>query len=120
MPINLEALGNIIRNRRKSIPISQSEVARLAGTSQSYISQLEKGQQPNPTMATLNKIAQAIQMDIEELMRVVSGELASTETNTTSEKLSALWKNISSLPEDKIEEICRTLEALIEYHRPKN
>jgi transcriptional regulator with XRE-family HTH domain len=116
MSINLETLGRMVRDRRKSLKIAQDELAKLVGTSQGYISNLEKGKQPNPTTATLNKIAQALHMDVEELTKT-STEPIQVTRSTSADKLSILLNQLLTLPEETIEEICRTLEALIKYHQ---
>lgn len=117
MSINLETLGRLVRERRKSLNIAQDELAKLVGTSQGYISNIEKGKQPNPTMATLNKIAQALHMDVEELTKTSSIESSHADESPTAEKLNGLWSQLMDLPKEKIEEICRALEALIQYHQ---
>lgn len=54
-----QAIGKSIERERLKKGISQSELAQLAGTTQSHISRIEKGKY-NFTFDTLNEIAKSL------------------------------------------------------------
>lgn len=59
-----EALGTTIRNLRKEIGKTLSEVAESTGISKSYLSQIESGKVANPTVELLGRIAKALGIDL--------------------------------------------------------
>ena len=56
--------GSLIRSARQQTGISQSELARRAGTSQSAVARIESGH-TSPTVETLERLAGALGMDLE-------------------------------------------------------
>jgi transcriptional regulator with XRE-family HTH domain len=60
------AFGEFVRAQRKLARISQRELAKVTGVSDSYISQLERGQY-RPSAAVLNAIAHAFATPPEKL-----------------------------------------------------
>jgi len=56
-------LGEIIRNRRKELKITQPHLADLAQISVNTLYKLEKGQ-GNPSMDVLNKLAEVLGMEL--------------------------------------------------------
>ena len=57
-------LGTTIRNLRKEIGKTLSEVAESTGISKSYLSQIESGKVANPTVELLGRIAKALGIDL--------------------------------------------------------
>lgn len=55
--------GSIIKHFRKEKGISQKGLAKLAGISNSYLSDIEVGR-TNPSLKTLLKIAKVLEVDI--------------------------------------------------------
>lgn len=58
-----------IRELRKKKGYSITELARLADVSKSYLSQIERGLQRNPSLQFLTKIAIPLETNIEYLLR---------------------------------------------------
>src|SRR5262245_58653184 len=56
--------GSLIRSARQQQGLSQSELARRAGTSQSAVARIESGR-TSPTVETLERLAGALRMDLE-------------------------------------------------------
>jgi ribosome-binding protein aMBF1 (putative translation factor) len=56
-------LGVLVRDARMAADLSQSELAKRVGTSQSAIARLESGG-AQPTIATLRRIANALGVDL--------------------------------------------------------
>jgi transcriptional regulator with XRE-family HTH domain len=61
--MRLNALGKFIKERRKSLRITQPHLAELAGVSVNTLYKLERGQS-NPTIEVLIKIAEVLGMEV--------------------------------------------------------
>jgi transcriptional regulator with XRE-family HTH domain len=61
-------LGERVRTRRQALSMTAKTLAREAGVSTSYISQLERGWQRDPSLPTLRRLAGALAMDMHALM----------------------------------------------------
>lgn len=66
--INYEAIAKNIRVARARKGWSQIELADKSGLSEATISFIENGKQKLVRMSTLQKLAVALEMDIEELL----------------------------------------------------
>jgi len=58
-----------IKRIREKLGLSQEKLARLADVSNNTIINIEAGKQQNPTVDTLNKIAKALNVSIEDLIK---------------------------------------------------
>lgn len=59
----VKSLGEIIRNRRKELSITQPHLAELAKVSTNTLYKLERGQ-GNPSMDVLTKLAEVLGMEL--------------------------------------------------------
>ena len=71
-----ELFGNYIRDLRIAVGLTQREVERLSGVSNSYLSQLESGQRAIPSPDILKKLAPVFKAPYEKLL-VAAGYLPS-------------------------------------------
>lgn len=62
-------LGAAIRAIRERRQLNQSELAERTGLSEIYIRKLEQGDRENPTLETLEHIASALEIRVDELLR---------------------------------------------------
>lgn len=60
-------LAQIIKELRKKRKISQEELAKQAGITYSTLIKIESGANDNPTMKTMKKIANALDVSLDEL-----------------------------------------------------
>ena len=60
--------GKKLREVRLKKKLSQGDVARMLGVHRSYISGLERGRR-NPSLLTVHKVAKALGVSINELMK---------------------------------------------------
>jgi y4mF family transcriptional regulator len=67
----IKAFGNIIKERRKSLGINQSDLAEIAGISINTIYKIERGQ-TNATLEVLEKILDVLGLEIKLEIRKVS------------------------------------------------
>ena len=58
-----------IKKLREKLGLSQEKLARLADVSNNTIVNIEAGKQQNPTVETIKKIAKALGVSIEELVK---------------------------------------------------
>ena len=61
-------LAKIVKQLREQKEWSQERLARMADVSNNTITNIEVGNQLNPTIETLKKIAKALEVDIKDLM----------------------------------------------------
>lgn len=83
-------LGDIISQYRKSHGLSMDGFSKLSGISKAYISMLEKnvtqrGDEPAPSIDIYRKVATAVGVDTDELIRMVDGKIT-LETATPEAK----------------------------------
>ncbi|NMB07125.1 MAG: helix-turn-helix transcriptional regulator [Tissierellia bacterium] len=62
-------LGKNLKLIRESKKIGVNELARLSGVSAGYISALERDEKKNPSLTTLGKLADALEINIEDIMK---------------------------------------------------
>ena len=73
-------IGLYVKNFRENHNLSMQEFADKAGLSKGYISMLERGKHPQnnrdivPSIETVNKIAIAMGISIDELLMQIDGE----------------------------------------------
>jgi len=58
-----------IRRLRQAKKLSQDRLSKLADLSLNSIVNIESGNNPNPTIGTLEKIAKALGVSVEELLK---------------------------------------------------
>ena len=62
-------IAKTVKRLREKMRLSQEKLARLADVSNNTIINIEAGKQDNPTIETLKKIAKALNMPIEDLIK---------------------------------------------------
>jgi transcriptional regulator with XRE-family HTH domain len=58
-----------LRKLRKSKRLSQEKLARLADVANNTIIKIEAGKNQNPTLDTLKKIAKALEISVDDLIK---------------------------------------------------
>lgn len=61
-------LGKNLRQIREEQNVTQGEIAEALGVGRDFISKIENGK-TNPTLATISKIAKALHVPIEKLIK---------------------------------------------------
>lgn len=64
-------IGIAIRKARGSAHMSQDEVEKKTGIKRGYISKIENNKLKNPTFFTIARIADAIRINLSDLMQMV-------------------------------------------------
>ena len=62
-------IARTVKRLREKTGLSQEKLARLADVSNNTIINIEAGKQDNPTIETLKKIAKALNIPIEDLIK---------------------------------------------------
>lgn len=62
-------LAKNIKRLRNTRGLSQEKLARLADVANNTLIKMESGENTNPTLETLKKIANALEVNIEDLIR---------------------------------------------------
>jgi putative transcriptional regulator len=63
-----ENLAKNVEKLRKQIGLSQEKLARLADVANNTIIKMESGENKNPTLETLRKVAKAFDVSVDELI----------------------------------------------------
>ena len=66
---NNSKLQTNIRKLREKKKLSQEKLARLADVANNTIIKIESGENQNPTLDTLRKIARALEISIDDLVK---------------------------------------------------
>ena len=61
-------IADNIRKARKKAGLSQDKLAREADVAYNTVVKIESGENPNPTIDTLKKIASALEVDTSDLI----------------------------------------------------
>lgn len=62
-------IGNNVRKYRKKLGISQDVLSKRANLAFHTVAKIEAGSTPNPTIETVKKLADALGVSIDDLMR---------------------------------------------------
>ena len=63
------SIAQNLKQRRKELNMSQIELSDESGVSQAQISNIEKGERPNPGVITIQKLATALKTSVDELIK---------------------------------------------------
>lgn len=85
--------GSNIKKLREEKGLGVNELSRMSDVNASYISALERGEKENPTISTLEKLANALGVNIGDIMKV---------DQPTYEKLKEWDKQSNQLREEAI------------------
>jgi transcriptional regulator with XRE-family HTH domain len=69
MSTNKSELGKKIKKYRKKLGISQDTLSKKASLAFHTIAKIETGATPNPTIDTVKKIADALDVGVEDLIK---------------------------------------------------
>jgi len=106
-------IGARIRDLRKNKAWSQGELCRQAGLKREYLSRVENGH-TIPALATLERIAAALQVSLPHLVDIPSeGEYETEGENTgTPSQVAQPQTTYQALPRDTLQEIENATEEL--------
>ena len=65
----LSTIVKNIRRYRKKLGLSQDRLSKAAGVAYNTVVKIESGENPNPTIKTLQKIADALGIKVNDLLK---------------------------------------------------
>ena len=65
---NNQNLSNNIKKLREARGLSQEKLARLADVANNTLIKMESGENQNPTLDTLKKVAKALEVSVDDLI----------------------------------------------------
>jgi transcriptional regulator with XRE-family HTH domain len=65
---NNQNLSNNIKKLREAKGLSQEKLARLADVANNTLIKMESGENNNPTLETLKKVAKALEVSVDDLI----------------------------------------------------
>lgn len=65
----MSSIGKNIKKLREKMGISQDRLSKLADISSNTVAKLELDESPNPTIETLQKIAKALKVKVDDLIK---------------------------------------------------
>lgn len=107
-------IGEAIRNLRVNQGFSQEKLAFKAGITPSYLGQVERGEK-SPTLDTLDKVAQALNIEIAELFKSNTDTKMNKDT-TYIEKIT--YQLVGRTPYEQ-EEVLNFIKRLLDFRDNK-
>lgn len=65
----INSIGRNIKAARKKVGLSQDKLSKLAEVAYNTVVKIESGENTNPTIETLRKIADALKVGVDDLIR---------------------------------------------------
>ena len=106
MDISMDSIGSRIRERRKELKLTQTDMHRECGITSGALSQIENGSRV-PSAIAFYSISQALQCSMEYLMTGTSPETKNIKFFGNEERL---IEGFRELPEEDQEELMEILE----------
>jgi len=69
MSSKLSTIGKNVRKYRKKLGFSQDKLSKCAEVAYNTVIKIESGENPNPTIETLRKIAKALNVDVGDIIK---------------------------------------------------
>jgi transcriptional regulator with XRE-family HTH domain len=106
----LKALGDRIRILRTKKGLSQQKLAELSDLSYKYLGEVERAQQ-NPTIQTLQKIADGLEISLNELVQIEEHNLSRKEIEMEIQHVTK--QALSSMPDEDLPSLLTLLRLLL-------
>lgn len=87
--------GERIKDLRKSMGLTQPELAELAKIKQASLSELETGETKRPRGDTLVRIAKALQVDPDWLITGAGSPARAVQPDEAQQELLAIWNDLA-------------------------
>lgn len=115
--VRTEELGSYIRQQRESSALSLRKLARIAGVSNPYLSQIERGLR-RPSAEILQAIARALEISSETLY-VKAGILDERDAPREVEEAIAADPHLTDAQRQALTEMYRSFRRLTELQPPR-
>lgn len=124
----MTTLGRLIRQRRLQLGMKQDSLAAAVDTAQSYISDIERGKQVNITAGLLERLAGALNLPFEDVVRAAAqgGDLPPVATlraegvsEPVLDHLAQIWAQLTEEDREAVVAMVRALAARYEPAPPQ-
>lgn len=109
-------LGDRIRQLRDQAGLTQGQLASFSAVSQGYLSQLENGEVKNPSAAVLLRLAQAINVEADDLFEAAGYPTVRTLRRVYQDYADTIDANLlrylAGLPRDKQRRLLSLLQGI--------
>jgi XRE family transcriptional regulator, master regulator for biofilm formation len=103
-------IGAKIRSLRMERGLTLTELAEKAGIAKSYLSNIERDLQNNPTFEYINKIAKALNIEQERLLFDIKSHNGNGESHN---EFAILRKALAQMDNNQLEELIEYIEFTI-------
>lgn len=107
MEIDMESVGNRIKNRRKEMQLTQTDIFNMCGIRSGALSRIENGTSV-PSVILFYRIAQILECDMQWLLTGVSSNMENVSISKNEE---ILLEGFRELSEEDQEELMGILEV---------
>lgn len=101
-------IGENIRSLRRTKGLSQEQLALRAEINASYMGQVERGEK-NPTIDVLNKISQALQTPLEQIINFKASHQEHDENNGYADKIAHQLHGLSAKEQEAVYKFVKQL-----------
>lgn len=112
-----DRLAALLRDKRETLNLSASEVARRAGVTTGTVTRIELGQIPSPKADSLRAIAEVLQIPRADVF-AVAGWVPGKELPTLRPYLRSKYRGLSEADASKVESYIEGLQRQYGTHGP--
>ena len=109
----IKGLGEKLRATRREKNLTQKELGDLAGLSYKYVGEIERAEK-NPSIDVLNRIADALKIDLLELIDVNPPTVASKEEEAKKAQIARIEKVLKNLDPDQLGKLLKVAKIISE------
>ena len=107
----IKGLGEKLRTTRRERNLTQQQLGDLSDLSYKYIGEIERAEK-NPSIDVLNRIADALKIDLLELIDVSPPKAASKEDEARKALIARIEKVLEKLDLDQLGKVLKVIKAL--------
>lgn len=104
MDIDMESVGDRIKNRRKEMQLTQTDIFDMCGIRSGALSRIENGTSV-PSVILFYRIAQILKCDMQWLLTGVSSNMENASFSKSEEKMIEDFRELSEEDKDELMEI---------------
>lgn len=109
----IKDLGEKLRAIRREKNMTQQQLAKLADLSYKYVGEIERAEK-NPSIGVLNRIANAVEIDLLELLEFKSSAEPTMQEKVRNDLIIKLNRQIKNLKPEELEKLSKIIRILSE------
>ncbi|MDD5069013.1 MAG: helix-turn-helix transcriptional regulator [Candidatus Pacebacteria bacterium] len=111
--ILIKGLGEKLRSTRRERNLTQQQLGDLSDLSYKYVGEIERAEK-NPSIDVLNRIADALKVDLLELLDLIPPKTGSKEEEAKETQIAKIEKVLKNLDLDQLEKVLRIARIISE------